>query len=158
MTLGRRIGVWLAWWIGLFWFWLLLVGEWDRIELVAAACAAIVCTGLAEFARTSAGLRFRVPLAWIVRAKGVPLAIVVDFGIVMWVLVRAILRRERPHGLFRVKEFTVTEDDPTAFGTRAWVTLSANYSPNAYVIDIDCDRRLVLLHDLVPRESSEEPA
>jgi hypothetical protein len=35
--------------------------------------------------------------------------------------------------------------------------LVANFSPNAYVIDIDRQQNLVLLHDLVPFRKSEEP-
>jgi hypothetical protein len=36
--------------------------------------------------------------------------------------------------------------------------LLAGYSPNAYVVDIDPDEDVVLVHDLVPWRRSEEPA
>jgi hypothetical protein len=47
---------------------------------------------------------------------------------------------------------------PSGAAYRAWTTLLGGYSPNASVIDIDVERNLVLLHDLVPWRRSEEPA
>ena len=53
--------LWVVWWSVLFWLWFLLVGEWNRQELVAAALAATVAATLAEFARVRTGFRARVP-------------------------------------------------------------------------------------------------
>jgi hypothetical protein len=77
--------------------------------------------------------------------------IVVDFGIVMAALVR------RRRGEFVVRDFEAGGDDPYSVGVRAFTMLVANFSPNAYVIDIDREQNLVLLHDLVPFRKSEEP-
>jgi hypothetical protein len=33
----------------------------------------------------------------------------------------------------------------------------ATYSPNAYVVDVDLDRNVALMHDLVRNRASEEP-
>lgn len=149
---------WLAW-VGILWaFWFLLVGEWNRIEIVAASCVAPVAAAVVELAVSHAGLRARVPLRWVARAKTVPLTIVVDFGVVTWALLRAVLRRERVHGTFRVKPFPATGTSPEGVGVRAWTTIAATFSPNAYVIDIDPEHDVVLLHDLVPLSSSEKPA
>jgi hypothetical protein len=35
---------------------------------------------------------------------------------------------------------------------------AANFSPNAYVVDVDPHAHTVVLHDLVPYRRSEEPA
>ena len=40
---------------------------------------------------------------------------------------------------------------------RAWAAWAAQFSPNAYVVEIDPERELVLVHDLVPNRPSEEP-
>ena len=63
-TLGRA-GPWLAWWVVLFWFWFLLVGEWDRYEWIAAACAATIGASLGETVRRLGGVSARVPLRWL---------------------------------------------------------------------------------------------
>ncbi len=154
----RRVSGWLAWWIGLFWLWLLFVGEWNRIELVAAAIMATIAATAAEIVRSRRLLRYRVQWIWIRRAASVPRQILVDFGIVTLALFRQLVLRRPVEGVFRANEFPAGADDLVSAGRRAWVTVAATYSPNAYVVDIDCDRKLVLLHDLVPSRDSESPA
>jgi hypothetical protein len=145
---------WLAAWLALFWLWLLLAGDWNRIEIIAAACGATVAATLAEIARTRAGVAPRVPLRWFARAWTVPHQIVVDFGIVTLALARSIVRRKVVRGDFRAHPFPARE----GVGVRAWATWAAQFSPNAYVVEIDAERGLALVHDLVPNRASEEPA
>ena len=71
----------------------------------------------------------------------------------MWVLIRSAVRREAVRGEFRTQKL-----GRSTAGTRVWRNLLANYSPNAYVVDIDTEREVVLLHDLIPLRKSEEPA
>jgi hypothetical protein len=158
MRVVRRGAACLAAWTALFWFWMLLVGEWNVMELVAAAVAATLAATAAELVRAAARLRFRLPPRL---ARALPSAlgmVVVDFALVIGVLLRAAWRRELPHGRFVVREFAAGDDDPDSFGTRAGTTFVASLSPNAYVIDVDPERDEVLLHDLVPLRKSEEPA
>ena len=75
----------------------------------------------------------------------------VDFGILMWALVRSAHGRE-VRGEFVRRPFRV--DDA---GVRAWVGLAATYSPNAYVVGFDTDGETALVHDLVRNRSSESP-
>ena len=154
----KRPLAWAVWWLGLFWLWILLAGEWNRRAWVAAAVAAVVGASLGEFARARTGWRARVPLRSLSDVPSVVLAVFVDFGILMRALLTSLLRREIVRGDFRARELTRGSRDARSAGTRAWTALAASYSPNAYVVDIDRERRSVLLHDLVPRESSEEPA
>lgn len=153
-----RAGAWLLWWIALFWLWMLLAGDWNHIEWIAGACAATVAATVAEAARRVGALRVRVPLEWIARGWSVPVLVVVDFGILVWVLLECVLRRRVRRGVFRAHAFSVEGDVPTAVGSRAAVMMLATYSPNAYVVDFDTERELVLLHDLVPWQPSESPA
>jgi hypothetical protein len=149
----KHVVTWLAWWVALFWLWMLLSGDWNRIEWIAAACAATIAAAIAEIARTRVGVAPRVPLRWLVRAWTVPHQIVVDFGIIMWALWRGLVRRRVVRGEFRARPFPASEGQ----GVRAWAAWAAQFSPNAYVVEIDRDRDLVLVHDLVPNRSSEEP-
>jgi multisubunit Na+/H+ antiporter MnhE subunit len=154
----RHVAAWGCWWVGLFWLWLLLAGEWNRQQWIAAAAAAAVAATIAEIARTAADARARVPLRWIGRAWTVPLMVFVDFGVVAWALVAGLARGRLPRGRFVAREFSVDGNAETQAGVRAWVTLAAAYSPNAYVIDIERKHRLVLIHDLVPLGRSGKPA
>jgi hypothetical protein len=154
----RHVLPWLATWLALFWLWLLMAGEWNRQEWIAAASAATVAATIGEIARTRAGVRVRIPLRWVARAWSVPHMVVVDFGILVWALLASLARREVVRGSFRSHEFAVRGDDAVSTGVRAWAGLVANYSPNAYVVDLDAERGLALFHDLVPFRKSEEPA
>ena len=149
-----RLAAWIAWWVALFWLWLLLAGEWNRVEIVAAVCAATLGASLAEGIRAFTGVKVRIPPRDLARAWSVPFIVLVDFGIVMGVLFASAWRREVVRGRFVARDF----DPGGGFGSRAWRTYVATVSPNAYVVDADAERRTILLHDLVPFEKSEEPA
>jgi hypothetical protein len=157
-SLAVHVAAWLVWVAVLWWFWMLLVGEWTPTEVIAASCAAAPIAAVAELLRAKGVGSLRVPLRRLTAAKGVPLMIPVDFAIITWALVRAAARGERVGGSFRVKPFAEPEGAVRAQAARAWTTLAACYSPNAYVIDIDPEAGIVLLHDLVPHAPSEEPA
>jgi hypothetical protein len=150
----KHVLAWAATWLALFWLWLLLAGDWNRIEIIAAACGAAVAATIAEIARSRAGVSPRVPLVWVGRAWSVPHQIVVDFGIITAALARSLVRRSVVRGEFRAHPFPAREGQ----GVRAWAVWAAQFSPNAYVIEVDADRELVLVHDLVPNRASEKPA
>jgi len=158
----RKVGVhalaWLAWAAAMWWFWMLLVGEWNADEVIAASCVAAVTATAAEVARAKGVGTLRVPLRWLARAKTVPVMIVVDFGVITWALLRALSGGRRVHGTFRVKPYDDEGGGERAGAVRAWVTYAAGFSPNAYVVDMDPRRGTTLVHDLVPNDSSESPA
>lgn len=153
MSSARHATAWILWWGALFWLFLLLAGDWNRIELAGAACVATVGASVAETLRSVAGVRPRVPLRLLAAALTVPAIVVADFGIVMWALAASLARRRVVRGRFRARPV-----DPGDAVERAWTVLVSGYSPNAYVVDIDPERELVLVHDLIPWRKSEEPA
>lgn len=136
---------WLATWVALFWLWMLLAGEWNHQEWIAAASAATVAASVGEIARARAKVHGRIPLRWIAKAASVPHMVLADFGVLMW----ALAHRSAVRGEFHSRPFA--ERVPV----RAWAGWLATFSPNAYVVDIDDERALV--HDLVEWRSSEAP-
>lgn len=120
---------------------MLLAGEWNRQEWIAAACVAAVAATVGEIARARAGVRPTDGIAKVGQLYAVVPIIVVDFVLLMWVLVRALATRRIPDGSFRECD----APDP-------WTALLASYSPNAYVLEQH------ELHRLVPFEKSEDPA
>jgi len=149
---AKRVAWWLAWFALLFWLWLAFVGEWDLTEWVAAALAATVAGSAAVVVREQGELRARFRLRWLREAARVPLQIAVDF----WLLVRALPARDE--GLFHARPTGARGQGAEAAARRAFVTVAATYSPNAYVVDADPETGEVLLHDLVSHRDSEEPA
>jgi hypothetical protein len=153
----KHVVPWLAWWLPLVWLWFLLVGEWNREEVVAAAIAAAIAAALAELARVRTGFAASLTLrdmAVLPKALGM---VFVDFGIVVWALFVSIARRRVVRGTFVSRELEGGSAVARAVGPRAWKMLVASYSPNAYAVDLDPKTRQVLLHDLVPNRASEEP-
>ena len=153
----KHVLAWTAWWIPLFWLWFVLVGEWNRQEMVAAAISATIAATIAEFARRRTGFRARVPL----RALGdLPPAlgmVVVDFGIVIWALVASVAHRRVVRGRLVSRKVEGGAVGVRGVGPRAWTVLVASYSPNAYPIDVDPETGGALIHHLVPHRRSERP-
>jgi hypothetical protein len=149
----KHVLPWVAWWLALFWLWMLLVGEWNRVEIVAAAIAATIAATLAEFARVRTGFAARLSLRDLEVLPKALWMVFVDFGILVWALLVSIARRRVVRGELVARESAVGE----GVGPRAWAVLVSAYSPNAYVVDLDPETRRVLLHDLVRHRASEEP-
>jgi hypothetical protein len=150
----KHLRAWLVSAFALWWLWLLLAGEWNHYEWIAATAGAVVAATIGELARTRARAHPPIPLRWLFRGWSAFLVVFSDFAIVMWAVVVSVVQREIVRGAFRSHE----DDDIDAVGVRVWRSLLANYSPNAYVVEMETERSLVLVHDLVPRRISEKPA
>lgn len=134
---------WFVSWTAFFWLWQLLAGEWNHQEWIAGAAAATVAATIAEIARRLTGLGLAVPRWALAAIPQALLQVFVDFAIVMWALPR------RTRGRVHTRKTDVRD-------SRVWTAYAANFSPNAYVIDIDDEH--VTLHDLVMHRESESPA
>jgi len=154
----KHVLPWLAWWVALFWLWLLLVGQWNREQVVAAAIAATIAAFVAELARTRTGLSAPLPLRLLADVPPALGMVVVDFGILSWALLSGVVRRRIVRGELVSRERPPGSWVTQGAGPRAWTVLVASFSPNAYVVDVDPEERRVLLHDLVRYRKSEEPA
>jgi hypothetical protein len=156
--LVRTAATGLGWACELFPLWFLFAGQWDVFtalwgagaSLLAGAGAAVVASrGLMPW-----GLRAR----WLGAVPSLLWQAAVDFGVITAVLARSVVRGRRDSvGSFVHRRTQSTGTDRRAAALRAWLTLAATYSPNAYVIDIDRATGQALLHDLRPMRASEEP-
>jgi len=144
----KHVVAWIVWWVALFWLWLLLVGKWNREQIVAAAIAAAIAGAAGEFARTRTGFSAPLPLRGLADVPQALGMVVVDFGILAWALLASVARRRIVRGEIVARELPRES---------AWTILVATFSPNAYVVDVDSEERVVLLHDLVPYRKSERP-
>ncbi len=159
MQRANAVGAWLCWWVGSFWLWMLHIGKWDRIDAVAGAAVAVFAATIAERARRAAGVHPRVALGPFRGSLIMPLIVCADFGLVTYALVASLARRRVVRGRYLARDFAAgPKATPEGAAHRAWTVLLAGYSPNAYVVDIDPEENVVLLHDLIPWRRSEEPA
>lgn len=126
-----------AWWAGLFGLWLLLVFKLELAELVTGA----VCSGIAVAAvmavKREAHLGFRPRAAWLLPLLRLPWHAVRDSAIVFAALPR------RPRGSIRKIPFEK--------GNATLATWRGSFAPNAFVIAVDEEAEVMLVHELVRR-------
>lgn len=154
----RHLRGWLLTWVALFWLWLLFSGDWNRIEVIAAAGAATIGATIAEVARSTMGVHVTVPRRTVLPALRALLQVFPDFGYLAWALVLSAARREIVRGKTTRRDFHAVGDDASATGERVATLWAANFSPNAIAIDIDRDRHESIVHGLIPNRASERPA
>jgi multisubunit Na+/H+ antiporter MnhE subunit len=130
------------------WLWLddtLVVPE----LVTGAVCAAIAAT-VAQFVLAGAGPRIRLRWSWLRFAWRPLVTVVPDIGVLIRVLVLSLTGRRR-RSRFVAFEFDAgTARSGYDTGRRALAKAAGSFSPNSYVVGIDADRDLILVHQLEP--------
>lgn len=142
----RHVVGWLAVFVPLWWFWLLLAGEWNHDEWIAATAAAALAATVVEIGRTRAHIDSGISPSRLPELLLGVLMIVPDFAL----LVAALVTRRR--GRFQTR----SARNASSEGDRVWTSYVATFSPNAYVVELTEER--VLVHRLFRWRRSEEPA
>jgi hypothetical protein len=133
----------LAWFAVLEGLWTVFVGTRQGTELVAGLIAAAAGSALVELLRSLGLFAYRIDLHLVAGAWRLPVDVVFDFGVLTWVLARALVRGRRVRGEWVTVPFRAVGGWQRAFGA-----IAGTASPNAIVVDVDGDR--ALLHALEP--------
>ena len=142
---------WVVWWIFLTGLWIPLAFDVAVPELVASAIAAAAGATLVTAVRAQRLISFRPRLRWALRLWRLPLQVALDTGILVAVLWRRLVMRRPVSGSFRAIPFRAVGEEPEANARRAMAMTIGSIAPNTYVIDIDRDYGLILVHQLVPK-------
>jgi multisubunit Na+/H+ antiporter MnhE subunit len=146
---------WLIWWVLLAALWLALVDTVLVPELVAGAVSAAIAATGAVIVREQRRLLLRPKAAWI-RSAGRPLRrTVTDLGPLARALWRRGIRRRDEHGAMAEVPYAAVGDTPDAATHRAFTQALGSLGPNTLVVGVDRDRRVLLVHQLVP---TDDPA
>jgi hypothetical protein len=142
----------IAVWLALAGFYLLFVGEVSPTELIAAALATSVATGLGMLLHRSRSRKLLLLRAPWPRLVGRPLAALFPDSVrVGGVLLQALWRRPRgAAGMVMRQPFHPGEASALDAGRRGLVTLGLSLAPNGYVLRIPDDRTALLIHRLAP--------
>ena len=152
-----RTAVFVAlWWLVLTSWWIVAVGTNAGLELVAAVCAGLLGASFALALRSNGLLRYRFEARWLAKTRKVPWKIVHEIGIVFWALALHLAGLRRLSSRYRAFEFPAGGNDPTSAGRRAVASEADALSPNTMPVDIDCERGVVLRHELDPRRATNE--
>jgi multisubunit Na+/H+ antiporter MnhE subunit len=152
---ARRVGVWVVWWVILMSFWVILDDSLALDELLAGAGAAALGASLAELAGHQSGTRLRVRIEWLARALRLPAQVARDTVIVFVALWQRLVHGQEPASGFR--EVPTRFGDATAEGKtrRALLVGGLSVAPNTFVLGIDKDRDVMVIHQLVASEGKE---
>ena len=138
-TPAQRIAFWLGWWVVCFALWVLLVFKTEPAEFVAGALAAAFAATGAELVRSRGYAPFAPELAWSRGLLRLPREVVMDTWRMGMLLVRHFVR-----------------DDPRAQARRTVAEWLGCVSPNTYVIGIDEQHQVAVVHQLIRDELPPE--
>lgn len=149
---GRRVAAWLAWWILLMSLWVAVDDSLATDELIAGAAAAALAALAAETAGHLAGVRYRVKAGWLPRALSLPGEVLRDTLLVFASLAAVVLgKAPPPGGAYREVPVGYGDDTPLGGTRRVLLTAARSLAPNGFVADIDPERGVMVVHELVDR-------
>ena len=151
-SFARRASVWLAWWVLLMSFWVILDDSIALDELVAGASAAALAAFLTELVTYQAAVRVRMRTGWLARAAELPGQVAGDTVIVFAALWRRLAHGEQPPSGFRVLPVRYGDDTAAGLTRRVLLVGGNSIAPNSVVLGIDKDRGVMVIHQLVVSE------
>jgi multisubunit Na+/H+ antiporter MnhE subunit len=143
---------WLTWWVLLTSLWVAVDDSVAPDELLAGAGAAALAAVAATLASRQARTRYRIKAAWLPRALALPGQVASDTIAVFAVLAKSVATKAPPpRGAFREVPVRYGDDTPLGVTRRVLLTGARSLTPNAFVVDIDKERDVMLVHELVVR-------
>jgi multisubunit Na+/H+ antiporter MnhE subunit len=155
VPVARRVGSWLVWWVLMMSFWVMIDDSISTDELLAGAGAAVLAALLAELVSYQAASRFRMRIEWLVPALSLPGQVIRDMVIVYRALWRRLARGEHPHSAFVEVPARFGDDSPEGVTRRTLLIGGTSIAPNTFVLGIDKDHDVMVVHRLVAKEEGK---
>jgi multisubunit Na+/H+ antiporter MnhE subunit len=153
--IARRVGSWLVWWVLMMSFWVMIDDSINTDELLAGAGAAALAASLAELVTYQAAARFRMRIEWLVPALRLPGQVAQDMITVYAALWRRLVRGEQPPSAFLQLPARFGDDSPEGVTRRVLLIGGQSVAPNTFVLGMDQDLDVMVVHRLVSREMGE---
>jgi multisubunit Na+/H+ antiporter MnhE subunit len=151
----RRAGSWLVWWVLLMSFWVMIDDSVATDELLAGAGAAALAALLAELVSYQAASRFRMRIEWLVPVLRLPGQVAEDLVIVYAALWRRLFHGQQPPSAFVELPARYGDDSPEGVTRRTLLVGGTSIAPNTFVLGIDQDRDVMVVHRLVSRQEGK---
>jgi multisubunit Na+/H+ antiporter MnhE subunit len=143
---------WLAWFAVLNVLWLVLISAWVVEEEILGLVASAIAATAAEAVRGQGVVGFRPRARWLWQVRLLPARTVRESVAVLGMLARR-LGGAPVQGRFRLVPVSLPADPDQAAAKRALLTAGESFAPNAYVLAIDPERELMLVHELVAEDA-----
>jgi multisubunit Na+/H+ antiporter MnhE subunit len=148
-TARYRAATWLVWWVLLMSLWVAVDDSLQFDELLAGAGAAALAALVAEIGSHQAAARLAIRPVWLVRALRLPGQVAHDTAIVFAALARTLVTRRPPEGAFRELPVRYGDESPLGVTRRVLITGAESLAPNKFVLGIDAERDVMVVHELV---------
>jgi multisubunit Na+/H+ antiporter MnhE subunit len=145
----RRVAGWLAWFAVLNVLWLVFISAWVVEEEILGLFASAIAATAAEAVREQGLVGFRPRARWLWQVRLLPARTVRETVGVLGALALQLAGKRPVRGRFRLVEVTMPDDPDEAAAKRALMTAGESFAPNGYVLAIDPEERLMLVHELV---------
>ncbi len=140
-----------AWWIALAALWLALDDTVAFPELMTGAAAALIGAVAAEVVHSQHLVRVRVKPSWLRYAWRPVVRVFPETASVLLALLRQLVLRRPVSGEFRMVPFRPGRPDGAYDMTRrALAKTAGSFAPNTYVVGVDEEREVMLVHQLEP--------
>jgi multisubunit Na+/H+ antiporter MnhE subunit len=130
-------------------FWVSVDDSIGLAELLVGAGAAALGAFVAELAGYQAATQFRMRIEWVVPALRLPWQVLRDTVIVFGALCKRLARGEQPASGFRELPVRPGDDSPEGVTRRVLLVGANSLAPNTFVLGIDRDRDVMVVHQLV---------
>jgi multisubunit Na+/H+ antiporter MnhE subunit len=137
-------------------FWVMLDDSIATDELLAGAGAAALAALLAELVTYQAATRFRLRIKWLVPALSLPGQVARDTAIVYRALWRRLVHGEQPSSAFLERPARFGDDTPEGITRRTLLIGGTSLAPNTFVLGIDPERDVMVVHQLVAEREGQE--
>lgn len=137
-------------------FWVMLDDSIATDELLAGAGAAALAALLAELVTYQAATRFRLRIKWLVPALSLPGQVARDTVIVYRALWRRLVHGEQPPSAFLERPARFGDDTPEGITRRTLLIGGTSLAPNTFVLGIDPERDVMVVHQLVAEREGQE--
>jgi len=156
---SRRVVTWLTWWALIMSLWVAADDSVRLDELLVGAGAAALAAVAAVAVGHQAATRYKIRAAWLLAAIGLPGQVAQETLIVFGALARTIaLRQAPPHGAFTALPVRYGDDTPLGVTRRVLLTGAHSLAPNAFVLGIDPERDVMIIHELATKVTNRSPA
>lgn len=145
-----RVATWFTWWVILMSLWVAVDDSFESDELIAGAAVAAFAALAAEVVSHQAELRFQIRAAWLLRAFRLPGQVLHQTVMVFAALARTLLTKAPPpRGDFLEVPVRYGDDTPLGVTRRVLLTAARSLAPNGFVLGIDAERDVMIVHELV---------
>jgi multisubunit Na+/H+ antiporter MnhE subunit len=141
----------------LYLVWLVIDDNVAQPELLTGVVVALLALALAVVVRRSSTVHAQVRISMLRHAWRLPLLLIADTVRVSATVLRTLTGRRGPQGRLRAVRYRATTDSSPDVGRRVLTEWGASIAPNRYVIGIDREAEVLLVHELAPAPREIDP-